>query len=170
MNPLAFKAIAVLALVAGLIFGYSAWHQHVHAKGLQEGRAEVQAKWDKAERDRAEAEKAAVLKRTQENEAEREKNRENNRLLQRSYESEITRLHAAIAAAPRLRVGASFCGGTPGQAETGSTSSSDAADPGSRVLLEEVDRAVKSLIEESEKAAATGRACQQFVNENGMAP
>ncbi|HJV82291.1 hypothetical protein [Noviherbaspirillum sp.] len=130
----------------------------------------LNAEWKRQDAERQADEKAAVLKRTQENEVEREKNRENNRLLQKSYESEIARLHAAIAAAPRLRVGPAFCGGTPGQAETGSASGGNGADPGSRVLPEEVDRAVKSLIEETEKTAATGRACQKFVNDNGMAP
>jgi hypothetical protein len=166
MNPLAIKAVAVLVLVAGLIFGYSVWHHHVFAQG----EASTQAKWDAAEKKRAEAEKAAILQREKENEAEREKNRENNRLLQKSYESEIARLHAAIAAAPRLRVGPSFCGGPAGQAEASSASSSDGADPGGRVLPEEVDRAVKSLIEETEEAAAAGRACQQFVRDNGLMP
>jgi hypothetical protein len=166
MNPLAIKAVAILALATGLIFGYSAWHHHVFAQG----EAATQAKWDAAEKKRAEAEKAAVLKREQENEAEREKNRENNRLLQKSYDSELARLRAAIDAAPRMRVGPSFCGSTPGQAEAGGAGGSAGADTRSRVLPEEVDRAVKSLIEETEKAAATGRACQTFIKDNGLTP
>lgn len=164
MNPFvpylnAIKVVAVL-LLAAVLFG--AGH-HFGAQG-------VQSAWDADTAARAVAGQKAVLTRMAENEVERERNRENNRLLQRSYESEITHLRAAIDAAPRLRVGSSFCGGVPGQTQAGGASSSDGADPGGRLLPEEVDRAVKALIEETERAAATGRACQVFVQENGLAP
>lgn len=164
MMTLQTKIIAYLVLAAALVASYAAWHHSVFAAG----QADIQTKWDAAEKKRAEAEQAAILKREQENEAEREKNRENSRLLQKSYESEIVRLHAAIDAAPRLRVGPAFCGGSARQAETGGASGSDAADPGGRALPEEVDRAVKALIEETERVAATGRSCQGFVRDNGI--
>ena len=169
MNPLSLITPRLLAYgiaAAIAIAGYFAWHHHVFAAG----QADIQAKWDAAERKRAEAEKAAVLKREQENEAEKEKQRANNRLLQKSYESEIARLRAAIDNAPRLRVGPSWCSGSAGQAQASSTGSSNGADTGSRVLSPEMDGLVKSLIEETERVAAVGRACQTFVRDNGMTP
>lgn len=170
MNPISlipsqFKLIAAGIALAALAAGYAAWHHHVFAAG----QADVQTKWDAAERKRADAEKAAVLKREKENEAEREKNRENNRLIQQAHDAQIDRLRAAIDSTPRLRVGASFCGGSAGQAQASSAGSGDGADTGGRILSDEVDRAVKTLIEETERVAATGRACQAFVRENGMA-
>lgn len=166
MNPFAIKAAAALALLAALVAGYAVWHHRVFA----EGQADIQTKWDAAERKRVEAEKTAVLKREQENEDEKEKQRENNHLLQKSYESEIGRLRAAIDNAPRLRVGPAFCSGTAGQAQASSSSSSNGADTGSRALSPEMDGLVKSLIEETERVAAVGRACQAFIRENSMAP
>jgi len=164
--PPQFKPLACIAALVALAAGYAAWHHHVFAVG----QADIQAKWDAAEKKRAEAEKAAVLEREQENEAEREKNRENKRLVQKSYESEIGRLRAAIDNTPRLRVGPSFCGGATGQAQASSAGSSNGTDTGSGVLSPEVDQAVKQLIEETERVAAVGRACQAFIRENGMTP
>jgi hypothetical protein len=171
MNPLSLipgqgRLLAAGVALAALVAGYMGWHHHVFAAG----QADIQTKWDAAEKLRAEAEKAAVLKREQENEAEKEKQRENNRLLQKSYESEIARLRAAIDAAPRLRVGPSWCSGATGQTQASGAGGSNGADTGGRVLSPEVDRAVKQLIEETERAAAAGRACQQFLRDNGMAP
>jgi len=48
--------------------------------------------------------------------------------------------------------------GTARSVEAGSSSGGSAADTGDRVLLAEMDGAIKSLIQEIEDAAATGRA------------
>jgi len=164
--PSQIKLIAAGLALAVLAAGYAAWHHHVFAAG----QADIQAKWDAAEKKRAEAEKAAVLQREQENEAEKEKQRENNHLIQQAHDAEIDRLRTALANAGRLRVGPSFCSGATGQAKTDSPGSSNGADTGGRVLSPEMDGLVKSLIEETERVAAVGRACQAFVRENGMTP
>jgi hypothetical protein len=108
-----------------------------------------------------------VLRREQENEAERETNRENNRLIQKAHDAELDRVRAALNS-QRLRIGPAICGEPAGSTQAGGASGSNGADTGGRVLSAEMDGAVKALIEETERAAATGRACQAFVLVNGM--
>lgn len=51
MNPLAFfnpgRWLLYLALAAALVGGFFAWRAHERSVGRDEGRAEVQGKWDK---------------------------------------------------------------------------------------------------------------------------
>ncbi|PRC93106.1 hypothetical protein S2091_2192 [Solimicrobium silvestre] len=88
--------------------------------------------------------------------------------IQKVHDDEISRLTTALNDSRRLRIGSQFCGATSGQTDTQSATSGAAADTGGRVLSEEMDRAVKQLIFESEQVAATGRAAQAFIRENGL--
>jgi|GEM_PF-774152 len=143
------------------------------AYGLHErsaGEAVVQAKWDAANVAQALANKDAIDKRTSDNALLKTIQLGTSTNIQKAHDNEITTLTASLAAAKRLRVGATFCPGTAGQTNSPSASSGDGTDTAGRLLSPEVDAAVKQLIMESEKAAAAGRAAQAFIKENGMAP
>ena len=88
--------------------------------------------------------------------------------IQKVNENEIINLRATIAQSKRLRIGSAICGGATGQAHANSATSGDAADTSGRLLSDEMDRDIKSLILETEQAAATGRAAQAFIRKNGL--
>jgi hypothetical protein len=143
------------------------------AYGLHErsvGERLVQAKWDAANVAQALASKEAIDKRTEDNALLKTIQLGTSANIQKVHDNEITTLTASLAASKRLRVGAAFCPAPTGQTNSNSTSSSDGVDSAGRLLSPEVDAAVKQLILESEEAAATGRAAQAFIKENGMAP
>lgn len=146
-------------IVLVLLLAYGA-----HERGV------VQAKWDAVNVAQALANKEAIDKRTEDNALLKTIQLGTSANLQKVHDNEITTLTASLAAAKRMRVGAAFCPGPTGQTNSNSPSSGDGSDSGGRLLSPEVDAAVKQLIMESEKAAATGRAAQAFIKKNGMAP
>ena len=77
----------------------------------------------------------------------------------------------ARLAAERMRKPA-FCAsaGPAAPAGAGGAEGGAAADPAGGLLPDAVERDIQALILQTEEAAATGRACQSFVRENGMAP
>ncbi|RJF99004.1 hypothetical protein [Noviherbaspirillum saxi] len=117
---------------------------------------------------RATAENKALIERNAENEAEREKNRESNRLIQKAHDFELGRVRASIVSAPRLRVGPAICGQPSGTPEARSAGSSDAADPGGRLVREDIGRDLDALKLQVEEAFAAGRACQAFIFAENM--
>jgi prophage endopeptidase len=151
--------IAVLAIVAA-IFG--AGH-HMGARG-------VQAEWDADILKRERAEMIAVAHRLTENKALEATQAENNRLITRTKDDEITKTRAAIVAAPRMRIGPALCSGPAASTEAKSTSGSDGADAGARLVRPDVDRDIRALELKIEEGFSTGRACQAFVVANGLAP
>jgi hypothetical protein len=154
-----WEVLIVLALV--LAYG-------VHERGV--GERSVQAKWDAANVAQALANKEAIDKRIQDNALLKTIQLGTSANIQKAHDNEISTLTASLAAAKRLRVGAAFCPGPTGQINSNSPSSGNGADSAGRLLSPEMDAAVKQLILESEAAAATGRAAQAFIKENGMAP
>ncbi|OWY31819.1 hypothetical protein CEJ45_24165 [Herbaspirillum aquaticum] len=85
----------------------------------------------------------------------------------------ITLITSALVAAygGPVRLGAAWCdGGTPGPAQASGAAGGDGAGTAGRLLPPELDSAVRTLIGQAEEAAATARAAQAFIRENGMAP
>lgn len=130
----------------------------------------VQAKFDAYITAQALASKEAIDKRTSDNALLKTIQLGTSENIQKVRDNEITTLNASLAAAKRLRIGSKFCPSTTGQANSNSSSGGDGADPAGRLLSPEMDAAIKSLILETETAAATGRAAQAFIKLNGMAP
>lgn len=155
----ALKAIVLVAIVLGLLW---AGH-HFGARG-------VQADWNKDIADRAKAEKAAVLARVTENQGIFRQQEITNQNITKAHNEEIDKLRNDLAAAKRVRVGPSLCPRSTSQADTTSPGSSDATDPGAGLVSESTQRSIDALIMQVEEALATGRACQAFVTNNGMAP
>jgi hypothetical protein len=140
----------------------------LHERGV--GERLVQAKWDAANVAQALASKEAIDKRTAYNTLLKTIQLGTSANIQKAHDNEITAINASLAAVKRMRVGPNFCPNTSGQANSDSPSSSDGADTGGRLLSESVDAATKQLILKAEEVAATGRAAQAFIKENGMAP
>ena len=133
------------------------------------GRSVVQQKWNIAKVQQAHLTKNALQQRHAENAALTAQQTAINNTIQKTHDEEIDKLNAALAHSERLRIGTQFCSNAIRQTNPQSTTSSDGTDPSGWILSEEMDRAVKQLILESEQVAATGRAAQAFIRENGLA-
>lgn len=125
------------------------WHfdrtSRYHA-GVRAGKAEVQARWEMDRLARSEAARLDALERAKISND-----------VQGKYDAEVNKLRADLRRSERLRVGTAICG----TAETTPDSASgDSAGTRGRILSEEMDRDIKSLIQETELVAATARACQ----------
>lgn len=157
--PAPYRALA-LALLAAALVGF----------GWVKGAGHVQDKWDAAEGARAQAVTEAVLARVAANKKEAERQAATNRKITEGKDREIATLTARLNAAGRLRVGSAICGGPPAPAQADGARGGDGADPSATLVSENADRDFKALIVAVETDLATGRACQAFVRENGLAP
>jgi hypothetical protein len=139
--------------------------------GNAQGRAEVQALWDADKKTRAAAETNAVAQRAAENLAQARQQAAKAAAATKVYDDEINDIRVRLAAAERMRKPAFCASARPAApAGAGGAEGGAAADTASGLLLDAVARDIQALILRTEEAAATGRACQSFVRENGMAP
>jgi hypothetical protein len=135
------------------------------------GAARYQAGYAKAVDDRAQADAKAVLVRAGENKAKAAQQATDNTTITKEKDDEIAALRARLAAAPRLRVGAAVCPDRPATAaHAEGAASSDSPNPSARVVSAAADRDFKQLIQDVEQDLATGRACQAFLQKNGLEP
>lgn len=124
--------------------------------------------FDSAVNERALRDGVAVINRVQENAALSIKQSAINEFITKEKDEKLAPVVARIAA-ERVRVGSAICGSAaPAKAE--SSSGSDDADSSSRLARSDVDRDIRALKIAAEKDLASGRACQAFVIENGLAP
>ncbi|SIR63242.1 hypothetical protein SAMN05880566_1163 [Janthinobacterium sp. TND4EL3] len=139
--------------------------------GNAHGRAEVQALWDADKQFRAAAETKAVAQRAAENLAQARQQAAVALAITKAYDEEINDVRARLVAAERMRKPA-FCASTgpAAPAGAGGAEGGTAANPAGGLLPDAVARNIQALILQTEEVAATGRACQSFVRENGMAP
>lgn len=166
MNPLSlffakYKVLAIGVALLAAVVGLLWIGHHYGAQG-------VQAKWDRETAERRQAENAAILTRIKNNERKIEQDKINSARIAKEHKNEMDQIRAALAA-ERLRKPA-WCDGSAEGAQANSPNGSDGADPAGRLLPPAVEQTVRRLIEETERAAAAGRACQEFVRSNGMAP
>ncbi|MDR6739568.1 hypothetical protein J2X56_001582 [Herbaspirillum sp. 1173] len=135
------------------------------------GAGRVQAKWDAQVKQQAAAAEAALEVRREQNRATGAEQALKAAQIQKGHDDEMAKVRSDLRNSERLRLGAAWCDGfTPGPAQAGGTGGSNAANAPGRILSSELDRAVKSLIEQAEEAAAAARAAQAFIRENGMPP
>ena len=121
--------------------------------------------------ERAQADAAAVLKRSGENAVQAKRQDETNTTITKEKDNEIADLRRRLAAAPRLRVGTAVCPDRPtAAAQAQGAAGGDGADPSARLVSSRADADFKQLIEAVEQDLATGRACQAFVRDNGLVP
>ena len=159
-----------LYLTVALLVGAAVGAAYLHAHGDAQGRAAVQALWDADEKVRMAAETKAVAQRVAENVALVAQQVATSVAITKAYDEEINSVRARLVDAERMRKPA-FCAsaGPAAPAGTDGASGSLAADLAGGLLPDAVARDIQTLILQTEEVAATGRACQAFVRENGMA-
>lgn len=155
-----------IALCIATLYG---WHT-IKSRYIEEGKTAVYQEWKIADAESEEKENDAMLARQKENAETEKKQAETNALIKKGHAHEIAKIRAAIASAPKLRVGTAICGGFAGTPETESASGSDATNTGTRLVRDDIDRDIKSLELKVEEAFATCRAAQEFITANGLAP
>lgn len=138
--------------------------------GNAQGRAAVQAQWDADKQFRAAAETKVVAQRAAENLVQAKQQAATALAITKAYDEEINDVRARLAA-ERMRKPAFCASAGPAAPAGGSGADGGAAtDPAGWLLPDAVARDIQTLILQTEEVAATGRACQSFVRENGMAP
>ena len=121
--------------------------------------------------ERARADAAAVLERARDNVATGAKQAADNTTITKEKDDEIADLRRRLAAAPRLRVGPAVCPDRPAApAQAQGPAGGDGADPSAGLVSSRADADFKQLIEAVEQDLATGRACQAFLEKNGLVP
>lgn len=165
MTPIGTIAKAIPSwLYVAVIFGALAGAGMLYER--EQGKAIIQARWNADIAARAAAEKAAVVARIEANALLSTKQVASAVAITKAHDEEISVVRAALAA-ERMRRPA-FCGRPAVTADTKGAAGGDEADPVGGLLPAGVERDIKAMIMETEEAAATGRACQVFVRENGM--
>lgn len=154
-----------LLIGLALILAFGVHERHV-------GAAAVQALWNA---DKAAIKKAsddAVDLRREQNKAIAAQQAITSGNIQKGHDDEMDKVRADLRNSERLRLGAAWCdGGQPaGPPSASGAGSGNGSDTAGRVLSPEMDRAVKSLIEETEEVAAAARAAQKFLRMNDLAP
>lgn len=157
------------ALLVCMLAGTGMLYQR--SLGNAQGRAAVQALWNADKKTRATAETKAVARRAAENLAQARQQAAKAAAIKKVYDDEISDVRARLVAAERMRKPA-FCASDGPAAPAGAVGAEGgaAANSASGLLPDAVARDIQALILQTEEVAATGRACQSFVRENGMAP
>lgn len=147
--------LAALLVVAGVGIVYA------HNVGDQEG-------FERATSERAARDAVAIFARVRDNAMLSIKQDNINQIITRTKNEEIVPVVQRIYV-DRVRVGAGTCG-SAGAANADGAIGSDGANSPGRLVRDDVERDTRALTEAVEQDLATGRACQEFVRENGMAP
>lgn len=158
MIPLPYKLVAVAAFVLAL---YGIGH-HQGAKG-------VQRDWDASTAQIEAAKNVAVIQRSGDNTAIAIKQSAINSFIEKADHEELAPVVQRIIV-DRVRVGRAICGGPAAATKAESAAISDAPDPAGRLVSDQLERDIRALEIHVEEALATGRACQAFITENGLAP
>ncbi|WP_422972981.1 hypothetical protein [Undibacterium sp. TC9W] len=158
------RLVAIAALLAGLWAGVG----YIHHKGVTEGKAEVQQKWDADKLARSQAETAATLSRVKNNERIAEQQALDNEKIKKGHDDEIASIRVANANPVRLRISDSICRGFASATKAQSAGSGDAALAGTLALPEALERNLQDLIQEADTIVASCRAAQSFIRTNGM--
>lgn len=156
--PLPYR-IGLLGVICGALYVF----------GMMHGESVVNAKWSAQRAAIQAAEVLAVNARLADNANLEAKHAADNALLTKVHDEEIADVRARLAAASRMRVPA-FCPRLATTTETASASGSNGTDSGGGLVPVRVEQDIHALILKTEEVAATARACQRFITDNGLAP
>ena len=156
--PVAWKIGAALALATALAAGAVAYHSHVWHAG-----------YDSAVSVRAASDLRATLARQKDNAVLATKQTTINLGITKAKNEELAPV-AAVIATRRVRVGPAICSGPAAPAQAESAAGGDSADSPGRLVREDVERDIRALKLAVEQDLATGRACQTFIESNGLVP
>lgn len=149
---------ALLALLALLAVGHVARVHHAYGVGH-----------DAAVAERATSDALAVAAKLKENAATGAKQAAANVAITKAKNEEIAPVRERIVT-KRVYVGSAICSGPTSPTDPKSAASSDGTDPPSRLVRPDVERDIRALKLAVEEDLATGRACQAFLQENGLVP
>jgi prophage endopeptidase len=163
MNPLDRLLIGSILAVGALFTGVLGL-KHYGAERYDAGHAAAIA-------ERAQADAKAVRARVADNTVQAAHQAADNTTITKEKDEEIADLRQRLAAAGRLHVGAAVCPDRPAsRAQAESAAGSNGADPSAGLVSAAADRDFKQLISDVETDLATGRACQAFLEKNGLVP
>lgn len=151
-----------IAVGAGLVLAIFGAGHHMGARG-------VQIDWDADKLARTSRENDAIRARIEQNTGIAAKQEASNATITKAKNEELAPVVQRIYV-DRVRVGPALCGGSTATAKAESTGSGDGTDTGGRVVSSDLERDLRALEVRVEEALATGRACQAFIRENGLAP
>lgn len=153
---------AAVALLGALASAAFAGH-HFGAVG-------VQADWDRAELARSRAQESAAAERAKDNAFEADRQAAVNTTITEKKHEELAPVREHVVT-QRVYVGAAVCGDrSVTSAEAESTVGGDGANPPGRLVRSDVERDLVALKLAVEEDLATGRACQAFLQDNGLVP
>lgn len=155
--PLPWKIGAGLALVAGLV-AVDAYR--VHEAYL--------AGFNRATTERAARDSVAILHRTAENVVIAAAQASINTVITKAKNEELASVVQRIVA-ERVRVGPGICPAA-GPADSQGAGSGDGPATAGRLVSERTEADIRELETKVETYLATGRACQAFIEKNGMVP
>lgn len=159
LNPGPFAAIALIAMSIGFSSGWAVNGWRLNAS-IQKAQVVLGKKII-----------GNIGTRLEENKADEAKFSSINGKIEGKKNEEVKSITDRVNAAPRLRVGNAVCpASAPRAPEAESAGRSDVGNSGGGLVREDVDRDFKTLTITVEKALATGRECQAFIRENGLAP
>lgn len=156
--PLRWKIGAAAVLVLLLSIGHEVRVRHAYSAGHTAAVSE-----------RAASDALAVASRLKENAAVGVKQAATNVAITKAKNEEIAPVRARIAV-DRVRVGPAICSGPTTPTDAKSAASSDGTDSPSRLVRPDIERDIRALKLAVEEDLATGRACQAFLRDNGLAP
>lgn len=153
------------AAILSLILPLTAWFgaRHYGAERFEAGRQAAIA-------ERAQADKKAVLARTEKNTAEAVRQVASNTTITEKKHEEIQPVRERIVTR-RVYVGSAVCNTRPAATtETEGPVGGDGADPSGRLVRPDVERDLVALKLAVEEDLATGRACQAVLKDEGIVP
>jgi prophage endopeptidase len=157
-DRLIISLVLTLVLLVGGWLSLAAYGTHRYNQGHAAAIAE-----------RAAQDAVAVLNRTKENDATVAVQAQTNSIITKVKNEELAPVRERIVT-QRVYVGSAICNGTAAPAKTQGTSSGDGADSSGRLVRQDVERDIVALKLDVEQDLATGRACQRFLDENGLVP
>ena len=159
MSARLWQSIALV--LASLLVAAGVGIVYAHSAGDQEG-------FERATSERAARDTVAIFARVRDNAVLSIKQHNINQIITRTKNEELAPVVQRIYV-DRVRVGAGTCGSAGAADANGADVGNDTDSPG-RLVRDDVERDTRALTEAVEQDLATGRACQAFVKENGMAP
>lgn len=159
MSATVWRCIALV--LAALLFAAGVGIVYAHSVGDKQG-------FERATSERAARDAVAIVARVRDNAALSTKQDNINHIITRTKNEELAPVVQRIYV-DRVRVGAGTCG-PAGAASAQGASGGDGANSSGWLVRDDVERDTRALTEAVEHDLATGRACQAFVRENGMAP
>ena len=119
--------------------------------------------------ERAARDLVAVVNRTAENVVVAAAQAQTNSIITKAKNEELAPVRERIIT-KRVYVGSAICDGPPAPTKAESPAGGDGANPPGRLVRQDVERDIVALKLAVEEDLATGRACQAFIEKNGLVP